>query len=210
MPIIELAHINLLPHGTTPSPKLLQTLHTVTTQIESASHLRTLFYAEREDPSVFYVLGAWASQAAHQTGFNGSPGQDRVLELVKGTMDIDWMYYLDVELEQIAIEAPVLEIKRYFLKGGVEREKFREALAAAGTKGRGVVGNETEMEGGGGGGGSVGAWNLPKREGEEVLWVQFTGLRSVDEQGGSAAADQAVEDMVEKIDVRHATRVWLP
>ena len=197
MPIIELAHIQLLPPGTTPSPKLLQTLKTVTTQIESASHLRTLFSAEHEDPSVLYVLGAWATQAAHQHDFSGSPEQDRVLELVKGVMDIDWMYYVDVELERIAIEAEVLEIKRYFLKGGVERERFREALAAKGTKG-------TE-----GGGGSVGAWNLPKEEGEEVLWVQFTGLRSVDEQGGSAADDRAVEDLVEKIDVRHATRVWL-
>lgn len=198
MVIIELAHVNLLDGIKTSDPSLRQNMQKVTEVIEGYNHLKNLFYVEVEDPSVLYVIGAWESREQHQKGFCGSLAQDKILTLVKDQMNIDWMYYIDVEQSQIPIDAPVLEIKRYFLAANADKQRFHEALAAGGLH------LKTQNEG------LVGAWNLPKRDGEEVLWVQFTGWRSVEDHLNAAGDDRVVEDMVEKIDVKHATRVHLP
>ena len=179
-------------------PSLRQNMQKVTEVIEGYNHLKNLFYVEVEDPSILYVIGAWESQAQHQKGFNGSMDQNEILELVKDQMDIDWMYYIDVEQSRIPLDAPVLEIKRYRLPANADKQRFNKALAAERQQ------RELPTEG------SVGAWNLPKRDGEEALWVQFTGWKSADNHSTAGGDDWAVEDMVEKIDVKHATRVHLP
>src|SRR5450432_3629407 len=112
MAIIELAHVKLLGGISVSDTSLQQNMQKVTEVIEGYNHLKNLFYVEVEDPSVLYVIGAWQSQEQHQRGFNGSAAQDKILELVKDQMDIDWMYYIDVQQSKIPINAPVLEIRK--------------------------------------------------------------------------------------------------
>jgi hypothetical protein len=198
MAIIELAHVKLLGGISISDPSLRQNMQKVTDVIEGYNHLRNLFYVEVEDPSILYVIGAWESQEQHQRGFNGSLDQDKILELVKDQMDIDWMYYIDVEQSKIPLDAPVLEIKRYTLPSNADKQTFHKALAAE------MLNLEAPPEG------SVGAWNLPKSDGEEAVWVQFSGWKSVDDHRNAAGDNRAVESLVEMIDVKHATRVHLP
>jgi hypothetical protein len=198
MAIIEIAHVKLLGGISISDPGLRQNMQKVTEVIEGYNHLRNLFYVEVEDPSILYVIGAWESQEQHQNGFNGSPDQGKILELVQDQMDIDWMYYIDVEQSKIPIDAPVLEIRKYALPSNADKPTFNKFLAAE------RLDLETQTEG------SVGGWNLPKSDGEEAVWVQFSGWKSVDDHANAIGDSRAVQSLVEKIDVKHATRVHLP
>jgi hypothetical protein len=198
MAIIELAHVKLLGGISISDPFLRQNMQKVTEVIEGYNHLKNLFYVEVEDPSILYVIGAWESQEQHQRGFNGSLDQDKILELVKDQMDIDWMYYVDVEQSKIPLDAPVLEIKKYTLSSNANKQTFNKALAAE------MLDLEARAEG------SVGGWNLPKSDGEEAVWVQFSGWKLVDDHPKGAGDNRAMEGLVEMIDVKHATRVNLP
>ena len=198
MAIIELAHVKLLGGISVSDSSLRQNMQKVTEVIEGYNHLKNLFYVEVEDPSVLYVIGAWQSQEQHQRGFNGSAAQDKILELVKDQMDVDWMYYIDVQQSKIPINAPVLEIRKYTLPSNTDKQIFNKTLATE----RQAL--EAQAEG------SIGGWNLPKRDGEEAVWVQFSGYKSVDDHVHTAGDNHALQSLVEKIDVKHATRVYLP
>ena len=163
MAIIELAHVKLLGGISISDSRLRQNMQQVTEVIEGYNHLKNLFYIEVEDPSILYVIGAWESQQQHQKGFNGSEDQGKILELVKDQMDIDWMYYIDLEQSKIPLEAPVLEISKYTLQSPANKGPFNKALAEE------MRSHDAHIEG------SVGGWNLPKSEGEEAVWVQFSG-----------------------------------
>jgi hypothetical protein len=198
MAIIELAHVKLLGGISTSDPGLRQNMQKVTDVIEGYNHLKTLFYVEVEDPSILYVVGAWESQDQHRKGFNGSRDQDKILELVKDQMDIDWMYYVDVEQSAIPLDAPILEIKKYTLRANADKQMFNKALAEE------RLNLEARTKG------SVGGWNIPKSHGEEAVWVQFSGWKSVNDHADDAANNRSAESLVEKVDVKHATRVHLP
>jgi hypothetical protein len=197
MAIIEFVHVKLVGGLTVSDPVLRQNMQKVTKVIEDYNHLRTLLYVEVDNPSVLYVIGAWESQEQHQKGFSGSPDRAMIMELVKDQMDIDREYYLDLEQSTLPLDAPILEIKKYILPTGADKEAFNKALAAGGQHPK--AGSQ----------GSVGAWNLPKSDEEEALWVQFTGWKTVDEYTNAGGDDRAVEGLVEKVDVKHATRVHL-
>jgi len=198
MAIIELVHIKLLGGISISHPSLRQNMQKVTQVIEAYNHLRNLFYVEVEDPSILYVIGAWESQEQHQSGFNGSAAQGQILELVKDQMDIDWMHYIDVEQSKIPISPPVLEIRKYTLPSNADKQAFNNTLTAE----RVTLDTYTE--------GTTGGWNLPKSEGEKAVWVQFSGYKSVDDHVNAATDSPALQSLAEKIDVKHATRVYLP
>jgi hypothetical protein len=197
MAIIEFVHLKLVGGLTVSDPVLRQNMQKITEVIEGYNHLRTLLYVEVDNPSVLYVIGAWESQEQHQKGFSGSPDQTMIMELVKDQMDIDWSYYLDLEQSTLPLDAPILEIKKYTLTTDTDKEGFSKALATGGQHPK--AGSQ----------GSVGGWNLPKGDGEEAVWVQFTGWETVDEYGNAGGDDRAVESLVEKVDVKYATRVHL-
>jgi hypothetical protein len=197
MAIIEFVHVKLVGGLTVSDPVLRQNMQKVTEVIEGYNHLRTLLYAEVDNPSALYVIGAWESQEQHQKGFSGSPDQAMIMELVKDQMDIDWSYYLDLEQSTLPLDAPILEMKKYILPTDADKEAFSKALVAGGQHPK--AGSQ----------GSIGGWNLPKSDGEEAVWVQFTGWKTVDEYANAGGDDRAIESLVEKVDVKYATRVHL-
>ena len=208
MAVIELACIKLKPGVTAEDPALLKNLAKVRDIVHDYNHLTTLYYSQVEDPTSLYVIGAWESPEQHSKGFSGSPGQMEIYELGKDQLqEITWMYYIDVELPRLPLDAPVLAIRRYFLKAGVEKQNFLEACKLGRRKLKEMAHS------------SVGGWNLPKDDQEKNLWVQFAGWNSLEDEGKAEFANseetvestKALQDMIEEdSDIMHATKVQLP
>ena len=209
MTIIELAAIKLKPGISIDDPQLLKSLVKTKQIIEDYNHLTHVFYSQVEDPTVLYVIGSWESPDQHSKGFSGSPGQMEILELGKEYLSgISWMHYIDVELPKLPLDAPILTIRRYFVKPGVEKQSFVEACKLGRRKLKELAQ------------GSVGAWNLPKDEQEKNVCVQFAGWKSLEDEREAEFANsqetaesaKALQDMIEEpeSDIKHATRVQLP
>lgn len=197
MTIIELARCKLLNNTQISNPLLHQNLAKVAQVIQEYNHLPpTLFYAEVEDPSIFYVIGSWKTQEQHSEGFDGSPAQAEIFELVKDQMDIAWMHYVDVEQDRIPLSAPVLAIDKYVLARSADKQAFLEAFMPRKEHLVSVSGGET-----------VGGWNIPKEEGSESVWIQFTGVKSDDEVQFEGNKLVSVEDLVVEADLKHARRL---
>ncbi|OAP61573.1 hypothetical protein AYL99_03776 [Fonsecaea erecta] len=180
MAIIELAHITLKNGIQATDPQLKKNLKEVKRVIEEYSKLQTLFYTQIDDPSVLFVIGAWETKDHHQHGFDGSPQQAEILNLIKDQMGIDWMHYIDVDQSRIPLDAPVLAIIREtFAKHGVIRTQFDQEFAS-----------QTSSLGGARYG-AVSAWNIHKDNKERDVRVNFSGWESVEE--GTAAFVNTIE-----------------
>lgn len=170
MAIVELAHISLKNGLTASDPGLKKNLKEVKRVIEEYSKLQTLFYTQIDDPTIMFVIGAWESKDQHQHGFNGSPQQGKILDLIKEQMGIDWMFYIDVDQSKIPLDAPVLAIIReQFAKDGVNRVLFDQEFA---TQTQSISGARH---------GAVSAWNIPKDQHERDVRVNFSGWESPEE-----------------------------
>lgn len=169
MAIIELAHISLKNGITASDPALKKNLKEVKRVIEEYSRLQTLFYTQIDDPTNMFVVGAWESKDQHQHGFNGSPQQDEILDLVKDQMSIDWMHYMNVEQSRIPLNAPVLVILKTVHHKNVHKLAFDNEFAA----GTSTMGGARH--------GAVWAWNIRKDDKEDAVRVHFAGWDSVDE-----------------------------
>ena len=180
MTIIELAHIVLKDGLKADDAQLKKNLKEVKRVIEEYSKLQTLFYTQLDDPSTMFVIGAWESKDHHQHGFDGSPQQGEILELIKDQMDIDWMHYMDVEQSRIPLDAPVLSIVRTtFAKHGVNRTQYDQEFES-----------QTPSLGGARHG-SVAGWNIRKDKHERDVRVVFSGWDSIDE--GTVAMVDTIE-----------------
>lgn len=169
MAIIELAHIQLKDGITASDPDLLKNLKEVKRVIEEYSGLPTLFFEQIDDPTAIFVVGAWPSKEMHERGFNGSPQQGEILGLVKDQMDIDWMHYMDVDQDDIAVHSPVLAVVKATLPKYVNREAFVQNM------------EETTQGAENGPYGAIGAWNIRRDKHEPDVRVHFSGWNSVDE-----------------------------
>ncbi|OAG42674.1 hypothetical protein AYO21_02957 [Fonsecaea monophora] len=170
MAIIELAHITLKKGLQATDPELKKNLKEVKRVIEDYSKLQTLFYTQVDDPSVLFVVGAWKNKDQHQHGFDGSPQQAEILELIKDQMSINWMHYIDVDQSRIPLDAPVLAIIRErFAKHGVVKTQFDQEFAS-----------QTSSLGGARYG-AISAWNIPKDNKERDVRVNFSGWESAEE-----------------------------
>lgn len=169
MAIIELAECKLKNGITASDPDLLKNLKEVKRVIEEYSGLTTLFFEQIDDPTVIFVVGAWDSKETHEKGFDGSPQQAEILELIKDQMGITWMHYMDVEQNDIPVHSPVLALVKATLPKYVDREGFVSSMQAA----------TEDVDGGPYG--AIGAWNLRKDKHEPDVRVHFSGWGSVEE-----------------------------
>ena len=170
MAIIELALVSLKNGLKASDPTLKKNLKEVKRVIEEYSKLQTLFYTQLDDPSTLFVIGAWETKEHHEHGFNGSPQQGQILELIKDQMDIDWMHYIEVDRSRIPLDAPVLAIiKETFAKHGVNRADFDNQFASQTSR----IGGARY--------GAVSAWNMRKDKHERDVRVNFTGWESLEE-----------------------------
>ena len=101
MPIIEFVHLTLPSPHTTTSSSLLSTIPPACQVMGAASGLPSIFFSDLTDESKMYVIGGWPSQEAHQKGFNGSKEQGKLIEGIKGVMEIEWMEYFGIDLALI-------------------------------------------------------------------------------------------------------------
>jgi hypothetical protein len=197
MTIIELARCKLLNNIQISDPLLHRNLAKVSQVIQEYNHLPpTLFYPEVQDPSIFYVIGSWQSQEQHSKGFDGSPAQAEILELIKDQMDIEWMHYVDIEQDKIPLNAQVLAINRYVLARSKDKQAFLEAFRAR----KEYLVSVSE-------GKTIGGWNLPKQEGDEKVWIQFTGVKSDEEVQFESNKLVFVEGLVAETGLKHARRL---
>ncbi|KEF63616.1 uncharacterized protein A1O9_01594 [Exophiala aquamarina CBS 119918] len=169
MAIVELAACQLKGGITASDSELLKNLKEVKRVIEAYSGLTTLFFELVDDPTVMFVVGAWDSKETHEKGFDGSPQQGEILELIKDQLGITWMHYMDVELGDIPVRSPVLAIVKATLPKHVDREGFVSSMQAA----------TEDVDGGPYG--AIGAWNIRKDKHEPDVRVHFSGWRSVEE-----------------------------
>ncbi|KAJ9617158.1 hypothetical protein H2200_000879 [Cladophialophora chaetospira] len=180
MAIIELAHISLKDGLVATDPALKKNLKEVKRVIEEYSKLETHFVTQVDDPSSMFVIGAWETKEKHQNGFEGSPQQGQILELIKDQMGIDWMHYIDVEQSRIPLDAPVLAIIReVFAKHGVNRADFDQQFAAQTAT---ISGARF---------GAVSGWNIRKDKHERDVRAHFSGWESVEE--GTQAMVSTIE-----------------
>ncbi|KAG9770434.1 hypothetical protein KCU88_g6610, partial [Aureobasidium melanogenum] len=169
MAIIELAHISLKNGLTATDPALKENMKEVKKVIEDYSKLPTLFFTQIDDPSTIFVVGGWETKDQHQHGFNGSPGQEKLIHLIKDQMGIDWMHYMDVDQTQLPLHAPVLAIVKETLPKDTHRTAFDQDFARA------------TQSLGGARFGAISAWNVPKDEHEDMVRVNFSGWQSIEE-----------------------------
>lgn len=169
MAVIELAHVQLKDGITVSDPDLLKNLKEVKRVIEDYSGLPTLFFEQIDDPSVIFVIGAWPSKEKHEHGFDGSPQQAVILDLVKDQMEIDWMHYMNLDQNNIAVHAPVLALTKATLPKHVDHAAFVQSMVNA------TQGIEPGRYGG------IGAWNIRKDKHEPDVRVHFSGWDSIDD-----------------------------
>lgn len=164
MPIIEFAYLELPPPVTSSTPALLKNLKEVKSVIESESHDTTSFFKDVQDQHRMYVIGGWPSQAAHQSGFDGSAKQAQIIDLIKDQMSITWMNYFDIPYARTPGQdskkllcAVVFEFHSFGQNSSQERKSVEDHLQTA------VEDQE-----------STKSWNLKKSSDDEddvfVLW----------------------------------------
>lgn len=94
MAVTEIALLKLLPSTTIRDPDLLSRLSKAKQTLEKASGHPFVFLSQREDPSFIYIIGTWSSVSYHQETFLPSPENQEILALVKGIVDVEWMFHL--------------------------------------------------------------------------------------------------------------------
>ena len=97
MPATELAHFLLKPPYHPSHPSLISALTTAKTVLERASGCNFHFFSvspHASEASEIYILGHWQSVTAHQT-FLPSEGNQELLKLVEGLLDVEWMFHLE-------------------------------------------------------------------------------------------------------------------
>ena len=123
MPVLEILAVRLCEGVSPTDPSLLQNLSTVRDYVKSNSK----FYHCIEDPSIIYIIGQWASLAAHKQWLD-SPERPKVLKAQEDQLDFVWMIHMDAEsIEELPLKAPVMSIARLFVKNeGTHVEDFEK------------------------------------------------------------------------------------
>lgn len=186
MPIIEFVHLTLPPPHTTTSGSLLSTIAPSCQVMGAASGFPSIFFSDLTDESKMYVIGGWHSQEAHQKGFNGSAEQGKLIEGIKGVMEIEWMEYFDIPITEVGKE------------GRLDKKCVVAVIWDCGDSisedEKRVVGNWfKEM----GGGDEVTGWNLKKKEkeNEDSYLVLFEGFEALEE--GKVMGGRLMKEMEE-------------
>lgn len=219
MAVTEVAILHLQPGAICDTPeRLQQCLQEAKRVQEHASGYPAYYFQQIEETNVLYIVGSWASTAAHfehlpsQANQNVLASLEGLLETGEGAMV---MFHLDVDVtaeltagKKIADEllrAPVVSVERYHVKDG-GREAFEcrmgevKPLLEGFTAGRPVVGGfriekETVESG-------VGAAT------EREEWVLLSGFKSVEHhQDFSKSKDwekySTIMDVADGFEIKH-------
>jgi len=112
------------------------------------------------------------------------------------------MYHLDLDMgvEKIPVDAPVVSINRHFVKGG-RKDEFRGCFDGV----KGLLEEYTKPKP------IAGGWRIEKEEGKEEF-VLFSGFEGVESHYGFAKTEEferykAITGFVDGFEVRHLRRL---
>lgn len=158
------------------------------------------WYTQIEDPSIFYIVGSWASVQRHRQEWLPSAANHGLLG---GLVIVDWMFHVKVAQDQLPLDAPVMAIGRHFIKPGAHVE-FEETFGSV----KHHVANYTAPRG------VAGGWRVEKEAEDQEDWVLFTGWPGSAKHSEFAETPEfkeyaSIKHFVEKIEVKHATKLDL-
>ncbi|EXJ88964.1 hypothetical protein A1O3_02028 [Capronia epimyces CBS 606.96] len=193
MPVTELALLRLLPGIEVSSPALLANLSKAKDVMEGASGHKFQYYHCIEDPSLIFIIGAWASVTFHMQEFIPSRANQEILSLLKDQITVHWMFHLDIDqtATPLPLQGHALAIGRHFIDKG-EKDVFQSRFEASRDELEGVIGGIGHVVGGYrmDKGFDPLLLSLPSREeGEREEFVLFTGWDSVEHHHRALSAE---------------------
>lgn len=214
MPITELALLRLTPSTSITSPTLLTNLSTALhamANFTSPSPALSLpqepqeshgfhYYHSLSDPTLIYLIGSWSSLSQHLETWIPSRENQALLELLKGQVEVEWMFHVDVDPTTVPVERKVvLGIERFFVgRGGKAAsegvfEEFKRRLEQGGHM-------------------ASGGWSIEEGGGEKEEFVLFTGWESVEkykesERTGPLKEQARIGDFVERSERDYAVKL---
>lgn len=168
----------------------------------SYSKYPAYIFSQVEDASYIYILGGWASVAAHMEDWIPSSANQEALESLANALEVVWLQHIDISpnASKIPIDAPVVAIGRYFIpssnKYGYEqtfsdtKHHLEEYIAPR------------SLDGG---------WILDSGEEGKDEFVLFSGWAAVEDHFKFAESDGfkefgRIRGFLEGAEIKHATR----
>ncbi|KAJ5959399.1 uncharacterized protein N7479_006549 [Penicillium vulpinum] len=183
MPVTELALLRR--KAQVPSSSAKSTLlEAQKLQTEYSGHQVT-YLRQIEDPESFYLLGGWESVEKHTRGgqWIQSETNQNLLAKVKDSLDISWMFHLDLDpsTSKIPLDAPIIAITRCFVEAS-KKDEFDAAFKVGLADLNAYTAPFT----------SCGGWRIDK-EGEDEEFVLFSGWNKVQDHFDFAGSEASTE-----------------
>lgn len=128
--VTELALLRLLPPNKISGSKLKTSLSRCLQVLRGWDSRPFYMYTCLEDPRLVYIIGSWASVAQYRDDFLPSPQNQALLDLLQGKVSVEWMFHLDIPIEVLPLDAPVISMYHYSLLPGMSSD-FAAASARA-------------------------------------------------------------------------------
>jgi heme-degrading monooxygenase HmoA len=216
MPVRELACLRLKNGQPITAPANEDTLRKLREGIpEQARYTNspTHVLSQIEDPSVFYILGKWASVSRHVDEWIPSETNQAIMGGLAADVELVFLEHLDIpssdatgNQEERPLKADVVAIGRYFLSDG-DKEAFQRTFYET----------KHHLEEFNGGKGIWGAWREDKDVGEEgdskEEFVLFSGWENVEKHMKFAESEgfkefARIKAFLQGAEIRHATPVF--
>ena len=111
-PVVELALLRIIPPFTITDPTLRTSNSHARQSLEKHSDNPFHVYTQVEDPAYMYLIGSWPTRAEHLR-FITSGVNKELLAGLEAQIKVEWMFHIDVAMNMIPLEAPILSIGRY-------------------------------------------------------------------------------------------------
>jgi hypothetical protein len=101
MPVTEIALLRLNTEDLSTSTKT-GLLGAQKAQAEYSNH-QVYFLRQIEDPACVYLLGGWESIEKHMNQWIPSETNQTLLQQLAGSLEVKWMFHLDVDVSKIIL-----------------------------------------------------------------------------------------------------------
>jgi heme-degrading monooxygenase HmoA len=173
----------------------------IAAQISYASYPAYLF-SQAEDASYIYILGGWASVAAHVEDWIPSRANQEILGSLADAVEVVWLQHIDISptASKIPIDAPVLAISRYFIPSS-KKSGYEQAFSETKHHLEEYVAPRS-LEGG---------WRLDCTDEKKDEFVLFSGWTTVEDHFKFAESDGfkefgRIKEFLEGAEIKHAIR----
>ncbi|KAF2099583.1 hypothetical protein NA57DRAFT_75084 [Rhizodiscina lignyota] len=146
MPVSEIGLLKLKPTASLDDPKLRAMLTQIKNRLQDFTSFPFYYLQQVEDPSFIYLLGQWESLAQHYKDLHSSTEWREMVPTMQKYFEFQWMAHFDFVLDDLRVEAPLVQVGRFLVKEGkrgeVERrfERSQRSIGQAVTDGKVVSG----------------------------------------------------------------------